>query len=390
MIRYPLTHNSWNNEEIKGINEIINSNRYTYGPAVKKFEYKLAKYHRVKHCVLVNSGSSANLIAVASLFLKKKNPIKRNDQVVVPGVSWSTTYSPLQQFDLKLNVVDINLDTLNIDENLVEKAINSKIKLLVAVNILGNPCNLEKLKKICNKNKIYLMEDNCESFGAKFNNRLCGTNGIVNTLSFYYSHHISTIEGGAVLTNDSEIYEILKSIRSHGWHRDINKTKKRENNREIYQFLYPGYNVRPTEFTGAIGVHQLDKVNINIKIRRENFYIYQTLFLNHPLFRIQKENGFSSSFSFVFIFRREHKNLRKKFFKLLHKNKIQFRLVTGGSFIKHPAKKFFKYKVYKNLKNSNYLHDYGFFLGNSNKKLKDKLMYFKKIVYEFMLKEGVL
>ena len=388
MNHFPLTFNSWDSKEIKAIKDVIESDQYTYASQVYKFEKALAKYHNVKYCVVVNSGSSANLISVASLFLKKKNPLKRNDEVIVPGVSWSTTYSPLQQFDLNLSVIDINMDTINIDEDIIKKAINNKTKLIIAVNILGNPCKLKEIKDICEKKKIYFMEDNCESFGAKYKNKFSGTHGIVNTLSFYYSHHISTIEGGAVLTNDNEIYKILLSIRSHGWHRDILRNKK--NSKEIYKFLYPGYNVRPTEFVGAIGLQQLKKIDENIEYRRKNFKIYQDLFYNHLLFKIQKENGFSSSFSLIFIIRPDYIYLKKKLFKSLKKKNIEFRLITGGSFIQHPAKNFFKYRVFKNLNNSDYIHNNGFFLGNTGKDLKDNIVNFKKIIYDFMLKEKII
>ena len=384
---YPLTFDSWNNQEIKAIRNVIKSNQFTYSQKVYNFEKLLAKYHGVKYCVLTNSGSSANLIAISSLFYKKKSPLKLNDEVIVPGVSWSTTYSPLQQLGLKLKLVDIDINTLNVNFSLVKKAISKKTKLIIPVNILGNPSQLPDLKKICNKKKIYLMEDNCESFGAEISNKKTGTFGIVNTLSFYYSHHISTIEGGAVLTNDNEIYEILLSIRSHGWARDSKKSKK--NTKEIYRFLYPGFNVRPTEFTGAIGEKQIQKVDKFIKIRRENFNYYQALFYNHRLFNIQKENGKTSAFSFIFVLRNEYKHLKKKLFKYLKKNKVQYRLITGGSFIKHSSKKYFNYSIYNNLKNSNYIHDNGFFIGNTSRNLKNNLLYFKRVINNFLINHNI-
>jgi CDP-4-dehydro-6-deoxyglucose reductase, E1 len=380
---YPLTFDSWDKEEISSINKVIKSNQFTYSENVRLFEKELAIYHGVKYCVLTNSGSSANLIAISSLFYKKKKPLKINDEVIVPGVSWSTTYSPLQQLGLKLRVVDIDIDTLNIDKNLVEKAITKNTKLIIPVNILGNPSSLNELEKLCQKHQIYLMEDNCESFGAMIKKRKTGTFGIVNTLSFFYSHHISTIEGGAVLTNNYEIYNILLSLRSHGWERDSIKIKNKK--KEIYRFLYPGFNVRPTEFTGAIGRVQISKVDKFIKKRRDNHKIYQNLFYNHKLFKIQKENEKSSSFSFIFILRKNFKHIKRRLFKHLKRNNIQYRLITGGSFIRHPSRKYFNYKVYKSLKNSNYVHDNGFFIGNSPNDLKNELIYFKKKINEFII-----
>ena len=384
---YPLTFDSWNRKEINAIKKVIKSNQFTYSKNVYLFEKSLAKYHQIKHCVLTNSGSSANLIAISSLFYKKKNPLKLNDEVIVPGVSWSTTYSPLKQLGLKLKLVDIDYKTLNIDVSQVKKAISKKTKLILPVNILGNPSKLKELKKLAQKNNIYLMEDNCESFGAEISSKKTGTFGIVNTLSFYYSHHISTIEGGAVLTNSDEIYDILLSLRSHGWARDSFRNKKKH--KEIYKFLYPGFNVRPTEITGAIGIEQIKKIDNFIKIRQKNFDYYQSLFYNHKLFDIQEEYGKSSSFSFIFIIRNKYRKYKKQLFLHLKKNNIQFRLITGGSFIKHPSRKFFDYTIFKNLKNSNYIHENGFFIGNTAINLKNQLLYFKRAINEFLIKNKI-
>jgi CDP-6-deoxy-D-xylo-4-hexulose-3-dehydrase len=230
------------------------------------------------------------------------------------------------------------------------------------------------------------MEDNCESLGAKIKNKFSGTFGIVNTYSFFYSHHISTIEGGMILTNDTEMNEILISLRSHGWTRDaINKKLLTKNNQkfENYQFVLPGYNVRPTEINAAVGLVQLKKLNNFIKIRRKNFNLYQKIFKNNKIFTIQKENGKSSAFSFIFIFKKEYLNSKDKIFKKLKEYNIQYRLITGGCFIKHEVKKYFNYSVYKNLNNANYIHEHGFFLGNAAIDLKDQLINFNKAIVEF-------
>ena len=139
----------------------------------------------MKHGVMVNSGSSANLIGIGSLFFKKKNPLKKGDEVIVPAISWSTTYSPLQQYGLKLKFIDVDPNTVNIDFAKIEKAITKRTKMILVVNILGNPCHLSEIKKICKKKNIYLMEDNCESLGAKYKNKFTGTFGDINTMSFF-------------------------------------------------------------------------------------------------------------------------------------------------------------------------------------------------------------
>ncbi len=221
-MNYPLVSDSWGLEEKKAINKVIKSNIYTYkGKYVGEFENKFAKFFNCKYSVMVNSGSSANLISIASLFYKKKNPLRRGDEVIVPTLSWSTTYHPLQQYGLKLRFVDIDINTLNVSVENIIKACTKKTKLIVAVSILGNPVHLSKLKAFCKSKNIYLMEDNCESMGAKINGKYSGTFGIVNTFSTFFSHHISTIEGGVVTTDDYEIYNLLLSLRSHGWTRDL-------------------------------------------------------------------------------------------------------------------------------------------------------------------------
>jgi CDP-6-deoxy-D-xylo-4-hexulose-3-dehydrase len=321
------------------------------------------------------------------LFYKKKNPLKKGDEVIVPAISWATTYFPLSQNNLRLKIVDVNFSTVNIDIQKLKKAITKKTKLIVVVNILGNPCDLSQVKEICDQKGIYLMEDNCESLGAEINKKKTGSFGIVNTCSFFYSHHISTIEGGIVTTNDNELNEIIKSLRSHGWSRDSNLKnsifKNKKNKFQNYRFLLPGYNLRPTEINAAIGSVQLKKINKILKIRRTNFLHYQNIFKNNKIFHIQKENGKSSAFSFIFIFRKEFLHIKEKIFNEMTKNNIEYRLVTGGCILKHDVIKFLDHEVFNNVNNANYIHENGFFLGNGHKLLIDELIKFNKIILKY-------
>ena len=168
---YPLSINTWDNKEYDAINKVVISQNFTMGSKVKEFEKKFAEYIGSKYAVMVNSGSSANLLMVASLVLDKSIDLNEGDEVIVPTLSWATTYYPLQQYKLKARFVDINLDTLNINEEAIISAISKKTKAIFAVNVLGNPCNFKKLKDICKKQKIILIEDNCESLGAKYDNK---------------------------------------------------------------------------------------------------------------------------------------------------------------------------------------------------------------------------
>lgn len=230
------------------------------------------------------------------------------------------------------------------------------------------------------------MEDNCESLGAKYKNKFTGTFGDLNTMSFFYSHHISTIEGGMVTTNNPELADLMRSVRSHGWTRDIQNKNKfgiNKKNYENYEFVFPGYNVRPNEINAAIGISQLKKLENFIEIRRKNFILYQNIFRENKIFDIQKEIGVSSAFSLIFIFKKKYIHLKEKIFLDLKKNNIQYRLITGGSFLKHPVKKYFNYSVYRNTNYANYIHENGFFLGNAAVDLLEQLVHFNKIIIKY-------
>ncbi len=386
-MKYPLTHTNWNNQEILSMQKVIKSGMFTMGKNVRDFENKFSKYINKKYSVMVNSGSSANLLALSSLFYKKKNALKRGDEVIVTAVSWSTTYSPLQHLGLKLKLIDIELDTFNIDINLLEKAISKRTKLIVIVNLLGIPCDLKRIKSLCDKKNIYLFEDNCESMGAKIGRKKAGSFGKLSSHSFFFSHHMCTMEGGMISTDNYELYCILKSIRAHGWSRDLPKTNpliksKKNDFYEQYKFILPGYNVRPGELHGAIGKIQLKKIEKFIKIRRKNLNLFNKLLGKNKKVIIPKTKFYSSSFAFPIIIKNLKKSKKLELFKNLKKAKIDFRLITGGCFTKHEYKKYFNYQIYKNLKNSIFLHENGFFVGNASKNLQHEIKSFVKILNE--------
>lgn len=381
-MRYELTSSTWSEEEKQTIREVIESGMYTMGRHVNEFEDNFAKYFGMKYAVMVNSGSSANLIAVASLFYKKDNPLKRGDEVIVPCISWATTFHPLQQYGLKLKFVDVDLNTLNYDIDELKKALTKDTKMIVAVSILGNPCPFDEITKLCEENNIILFEDNCESMGAKFHGKYTGTFGLVNTFSTFFSHHISTMEGGLVLTNDKEIYNLLKSIRNHGWIRGQDEDspifeRRGDDFFEAYRFILPGYNVRPGEIHGAAGRKQLDKLESFVKTRRENAGHFVQLFGNDERFIIQKELGESSWFCFTMIINPRLNIDRKKVLQKLTAANIEHRIITGGNFLRHDVIKYYDYEVVSR-KNADIAHDYGFFVGNHPYDIRDKIDYLYK------------
>lgn len=382
---YELARSSWGPEEIAAINEVVEKGFFTMGEKVRTFEEEFAKKFGSKYAVMVNSGSSANLVGVAALFFKKDRPLKRGDEVIVPAISWATTYHPLQQYGLKLRFVDVELDSLNMDVSMLEKALTPKTRMLVAVNILGNPCALNVMRSFCDKHGLILFEDNCESMGANLGGKQAGTFGDIGTFSFFFSHHISTMEGGIAVTDDLETCHLMRSIRAHGWTRDIPSDspvfdKKEQDFFEAYRFILPGYNLRPLELSGAIGLCQLKKLDGMIDIRRKNGTIFQDLFRGDDRFIIQKENGSSSWFAFTVILNPKHGLNRKKIMESLKKADIGYRIITGGNFLRHDTIRYFDHDIVGEVKNADIAHDWGFFVGNHPLDLSEQIRTFHEVL----------
>ena len=378
-MKYEITSSTFGPSEKEAMLNVINSDMFTMGRNVKEFEDCFANYFGRKYAVMVNSGSSANLIAVASLFYRGKNSLKRGDEVIVPCISWATTFYPLYQYGLRLKFVDVDLNTLNYDIDELKKAVGPETKIIVAVSVLGNPCNFDEITKICDENNIILFEDNCESMGAKFNEAYTGTFGLMGTFSTFFSHHISTTEGGIILTDDSEIYSLCKSLRNHGWTRDQEDgssiyQKKDDDFFEAYRFILPGYNVRPTELQGAIGKVQLNKLDDFLEVRRENAKHFVELFKNDTRFIIQKEVGTSSWFCFTMIVDPHSDMKREVTLDVLKDAEIEYRIITGGNFLRHDVIKYFDYQATKSV-NADIVHDNGFFVGNHPTDIRDKIDY---------------
>ena len=370
-MKYKLGFDTWSGEEKATIKKVLYSGNYTMGKNVVRFEEKFANYFGSKYATMVNSGSSANLIMLSVLkyfpqFLKKKI---KNPNIIVPAIGWSTSYYPISQCGFKLNFVDVDKKTLNIDTSKIEKAIDKNTVAVLAINLLGNPCNFLNLKKICNKKQLVLLEDNCESLGSKFKNQSCSTIGLMGTNSFFFSHHLQTMEGGIILTNNKKINDITKSLRAHGWIRNLqpNNTlykKKGDKFKDHFTFILPGYALRPLEFQGAVGLIQLNKFSKFLKIRIKNSKIFKKLFSNKEWCSIQEEeqNCISSWYGFNINLKGKLKNKRDRIIKKLVNNNIEARPTMTGNFLKNPVMKFLDYKVSGQLTNSNYIHKNGFLL----------------------------
>ena len=380
MVNYSLASSTWDEKELAAIQRVIDSDMYSMNTQVAQYEKDFASFFGSKYALMTSSGSTANLLMIAALFFKKDNPLKRGDEIIVPAVSWSTTYFPLQQYGLKVKFVDIDLDTLNIDLDQLEAAITDKTRAILTVNLLGNPNDFARINTLIADKDIILLEDNCESMGATFEGQQAGTFGLMGTFSSFFSHHIATMEGGCVVTDDEEIYHILLCIRAHGWTRNLPKentltgTKSDDPFEESFKFVLPGYNVRPLEMSGAIGIEQLKKLPSFIAQRRKNAEYFISLFADHPDFLIQKEIGNSSWFGFSFIIRQGADITRKEVVKKLVDNGIECRPIVTGNFLKNKeVLEYFDYEVSGTVDNAEYLDKNGLFVGNHQIDLTEQL-----------------
>lgn len=384
-MRYELASTSWDEKEIQAIHRVIDTNNYTMGNFVKQFEADFAAYTHNKYCVMVNSGSSANLLAIAALFYRKNNPLKQGDEVIVPAVSWATTYYPLYQYGLKLKFVDIDRETLNFDLTALQQAISKNTRAIFAVNLLGNPNDFDAIGAMLKDKDIILLEDNCESLGALYNGKPLGSIGLMGTYSTFFSHHMATMEGGLIGTDDEELYHLLLSLRSHGWTRHlpaVNKLCVKSANpfEESFRFILPGYNVRPVEMMGAIGIEQLKKLPEFIKYRRQNAAYFQQVFGKDGRFILQKEIGQSSWFGFSMLIKPQTGISREQIITALTDAHIDTRPIVAGNFARKEVVKWFNYEICGDLPNADFIDKYGFFVGNHQFDIKDKIDYLHDVL----------
>lgn len=370
-MEYKLSDNTWDNKELEAIQRVIQSGFYSMGKEVAEYEKLFAEKVGSKYAIMTNSGSSANLLAVAALCYSDR--LKEGDEVIVPAVSWSTTYFPLAQYNLKLKFVDVDVETLNIDVNKLKKSITKDTKAIMCVNLLGNPNNFEEISSICRENSLILIEDNCESLGAKYKGKQLGTFGLLGTYSTFYSHHLCTMEGGAVVTDDEELYHYMLAIRAHGWTRNLPKESKlyQKSENEFYEsfnFIMPGYNLRPLEMEAAIGKEQLAKWDSIIEQRRKNaaFFVEKMNALSE-YYQVQKECEESSWFGFAIILRDKLAGHRDELVKLLRENEVEVRPIVAGNFTKSKSIKYIKHEISGELEAANTIHNNGFFVGNHSK-----------------------
>lgn len=388
-MEYKLASSTWDVREIDAIHQVIKSDMYSMGPKVREYESDFAHWIGADYAVMTSSGSTANLLMIAAMFYTKDETrrLKRGDEIIVPAVSWSTTYFPLQQYGLKLKFVDIDRETLNIDLKKLENAISDKTRAILSVNLLGNPNDFETINNLIDGKNITLLEDNCESLGATFHGKQAGTFGLMGTFSSFFSHHIATMEGGCVVTDDVELYHILLCIRAHGWTRNLPKNnlvsgiKDDDPFEESFKFVLPGYNVRPLEMSGAIGIEQLKKLPGFIKNRVNNAKYFIEAFSDHPLINVQKEIGASSWFGFSLVLKENSPLSRRELVAALQQNNIECRPIVTGNFLKNSkVLEHFNYEVSGTVENAEYIDQNGLFVGNHQIDITENIQYLFDVI----------
>jgi CDP-4-dehydro-6-deoxyglucose reductase, E1 len=367
--KIPLMCQPYGNEEILEIIDSLLSGKVTMGEKVAKFERMFADYIGVKYAVMVNSGSSANLLALTALSnMHKINP---GDEIITPAITWATTVFPIYNIGAIPVLVDVDIDTFNISIEAIRKAITKKTVAIMLVHLLGNPCYMDKINEIAKEYNLYVIEDACESHGAEINRQKTGSFGDISTFSFYYSHHITTIEGGMILTNDFALAELVKSLRAFGWIRELkNKQSIHEQYPELdsrFTFIIPGYCFRPTELQGAMGIHQIKKLDGFVEIRRKNAaFWFETLQKYDKYFLLQQEriNTKHVWFSYPITVKEGAPFSCKELVSFLENANVETRPIMTGNMAEQPAMKLINYQILGSLKNSEYVSKNSFFFGN--------------------------
>ena len=372
---YPLLEKGFTSQDILKGMEVLLSKRITMSNITRKFEDEFGKFIGSKYALMVNSGSSANLLAAFALINPlKKNRLKKGDEFIIPSLCWSTSLWPMVQAGLKPNFIDVDLKSFCMDENLLSQKKYKKCKAIMNLHILGNCSNIKKITNFAKKNKIYLIEDTCEALGSKFASKYLGTYGDFGTYSFYYSHQITSGEGGMIVCKNKEDYNLLYSLRSHGWDRGLHNNKKNKN----FNFINSGFNLRPLDLTAAIGLSQFRRLKKMMITRKKNRdLIIQSLkksnkWKNQFTFFEPTKNLKPSWFGFPILINKNYLNDKNNFLKKLNSKGIETRPILSGNFLNQPCAKLY------NLNNKNYIFNNsqeiekrGFFIGLPTNKISN-------------------
>jgi CDP-4-dehydro-6-deoxyglucose reductase, E1 len=380
----------------------------TAGRFAKQFEEEFAKFLGVKYCILTNSGSSANLLAISALTSPKlgEKRLKPGDEVITAACAFPTTINPIIQNNLIPVFIDVDVGTYNIQTDKIEGAISKKTKAFFLAHTLGNPFNLTKIQKICENYNLWLIEDNCDALGSKYNDRYTGTFGHIATFSFYPAHHITMGEGGALVTNDSDLKRLIVSFRD--WGRDCwcepgcdNTCDKRfswqlgslpygYDHKFIYSHI--GYNLKLTDMQAAVGVEQLKKLPSFIEARKKNFkLLYEDLKTYEKYFILPEvePEADPSWFGFLITVRNNAGFTRDEIVKYLENNKIATRMLFAGNITRHPSFENVKYRVFGGLKNTDFIMNNTFWVGVYPGYTEKIIKYLLEKIFTFIKKRNI-
>jgi CDP-4-dehydro-6-deoxyglucose reductase, E1 len=390
--RLPLHVPSYGADEVNEAIESLLTTRVTMGDKVRRFEALWAEYLGVAEAVMVNSGSSANLVMAAALVNPAfPRPLVPGDEVIVPAVAWSTTYFPLVNVGLVPVLVDVDLDTFTIDPAAAARAVGPRTRALLPVHLLGNACDMRALAALAARHDLVIVEDTCEAHGAKFEGKMVGTFGSMGSFSFYFSHHISTIEGGMVVTDDPALADLARMLRAHGWTRDVKRkpTIVDPPIDERFLFVNLGYNLRPMEVQGAFGLHQVAKLEPFIKTRRDNVDFWNAGLRRHARWLRESPgrdgNGSRSVwFGYPITVRPEAPFSRDELVRFMEAKGIATRPIMAGNFRDQPAIGLFPHRIAGPLPNAELVMRQSFFIGNHHAISERDRAYVVDCVDEFM------
>ena len=390
--KIPLAVPQFGSDEVIESVESLISTWVTMGKKVKTFESQFRDYVGQKEALMVNSGSSANLLALSALSSPNfGNRIKPGDEIICPAVTWSTSVYPILNVGAKPVLVDVDLNTLNVSPETIENAITPRTKAIMAVHLMGNPCQTDKIKQIADKREINLIEDCCEAHGAKIGNKSVGSFGTCSTFSFFLSHHITTIEGGMVLTNNDTIFDIATAQRAHGWIREMRNADKiaKEFPDVDKRFLFyeTGFNLRPTEIQGAFGIHQMKKLDGFVKIRRniaKEWNESLNEFKDYLILPEERDGTTHSYFAYPITIKENAPFSRKEITEFLESKLIEKRPIAGGNLTEQPSAKLYDYRVNGDLSCSKIITKNSFFIGIHTGIKKQQQEFVKDTFNEFI------
>ena len=368
---------------------IRSKERLTQGPRIREFEQTYAKWMGCKYCVMVNSGSSANLLLVGAV--KELKTWQDGDEVIVPAVTWPTTITPVMQCGLKPVYVDVNLTDLSFDYDQLAKKITPRTRGIFVAHLLGFPADMDRLRTLAEKHDLALLEDCCESQGAKWKGEKVGRLGLAGTFSLYWGHHMTAIEGGLITTNSQELYHLLLLKRSHGLARELPPELHAGIAAQYpdidfkFLFLTDGTNFRSTELNAILGMCQLARLDEFIRQRNHNFRRYVTLCRRYPDDLIALDGAEVSSFSFAFLFH-DHA-LKEAFQKTLAKAGIESRPIIGGNLMRQPFLR--KYYRPAEFPNADLLHENAFYIGNNQFVTDERMDVLDRLMQKFFARETI-